>query len=309
MNIAATLGAAKQALTSKAGLAMLAGQKHAPTILFGAGVVGVVGTVVLASKATLHLGDVLDEFEDKKEMSKDLRAEKPEKYTEKQFKQDQTVLHTRLVIDVTKLYLPAVGLGVVSLAALGGSHVLLTRRNAALTATLAAVDKAFKEYRGRVKEELGEDKDREFMYGTSTREELVETKKGGTKVEKITTFGDGSSPYSKVFDADNFNFQNTIEGNGWFIRLIQNHCNDRLQAKGHLLLNDVYRELGMDDTEAGCVTGWLRDGEGDGYIDFGCWKDEERGGLNPFHVGADGAILLDFNVDGPIFKALGNSGN
>ncbi len=65
----------------------------------------------------------------------------------------------------------------------------------------------------------------------------------------------------------------------------------------------------MDDTEAGCVVGWMWDSEnGDQYIDFGCWKDAERGGLDPFHVGADGSILLDFNVDGPIFKKLGNSG-
>ena len=308
MNIAASIGAAKQVVTSKAGLALLTGQKHSPAILFGVGVAGVVATVVMSSRATLKVSEVLDAFEEKKEMSKDLREERPETYTEDKFKHDQVVIHTRLVLDITKLYAPSVVVGCLSVAALGGAPVILTRRNAALTATLTAVNKAFNEYRGRVREELGDDKDREFMYGTSTREEIVETKKG-SKVEKVTTFGDGSSPYSKVFDAENYNFQNTVEGNGWFIRLIQNHCNDRLRAKGYLLLNDVYRELGMDDTEAGCVVGWMWDSEnGDQYIDFGCWKDAERGGLDPFHVGADGSILLDFNVDGPIFKKLGNSG-
>ena len=64
MNIAASIGAAKQVVTSKAGLALLTGQKHSPAILFGVGVAGVVATVVMSSRATPKVSEVLDDFED-----------------------------------------------------------------------------------------------------------------------------------------------------------------------------------------------------------------------------------------------------
>lgn len=308
MNISAALSAAKAAATSKAGLALLAGQKHSPAILFGVGVVGVVGTAILASKATLKLDEELDHFMDRKELAKVALESRPG-YTEEKYKRDMVIIHAAFVRRTARLYAPAVIVGVGSIAALGGSHVILTKRNAALTATVTAVTKAFDEYRGRVREELGEDKDREFMYGKDTREVLTYTNKGNPKVENVTTFGDGQSPYSKVFDAENYNFQDTWEANGWFLQLIQSLLNDKLKVKGYVLLNEVYRELGMAETEPGCVTGWRTDGDGDGFIDFGCWKDGERGGFNPFNVRADGSILLDFNVDGAIFKTLGNPTN
>lgn len=308
MNIGTSISAAKQVMTSKASLSLLAGKKHSPAILFGAGVVGVVATVVLASRATLKLNEVVDKFEDSKAANHTLRENRPDEYTEAMYKHDNVVIHTRLLMDLGRLYYPAVATGCLSVAALGGSHMILTKRNAALTATLTAVNKAFSEYRGRVRSELGDDKDREFMYGVSSRDEVVQTAKG-TKTVKVKTAGDGMSPYSKLFGTENFNYQTSIEGNGWFLRLVQNHCNDRLRAKGYLLLNDVYRELGMDDTEAGCVVGWMWDScSGDQFIDFGCWAAGERGAINPFNIKTDGSILLDFNVDGPIYKMLGNSG-
>ena len=48
------------AVTRKAGRVALLASKNSPEILFGAGVVGVVGTVVLACRATLKVSDVLE---------------------------------------------------------------------------------------------------------------------------------------------------------------------------------------------------------------------------------------------------------
>lgn len=296
------LSAIKQVVTSKAGLAILAGQKHSPAILFGAGVVGMIGTVVLASRATLKLSETLDEFELGQAQSE--AALENNKIGDETAKSNNVILRTHLVIDVTKLYLPAVLLGTASIGALGGSHYILTRRNAQLTAAIVAIDKAFKEYRGRVVADQGEDKDREYMYGTSTREEYSETKKGEPKVTKVTTFGDGSSPYSVVFDNENKNWQPTPEYNAFFLRQQQNYLNDRLRAKGHVFLNDAYRELGFPDTEGGAVTGWKWQGDGDNFIDFGCWTDNTLEDIREFMRNGDRGILIDFNVDGLIYKNL-----
>lgn len=296
------LSALKQIVTSKAGLALLAGQKHSPAILFGAGVVGMVGTVVLASRATLKLSDTLDEFELGKSQSE--TALNNSKIGAETAKSNNVILHTHLVLDVAKLYMPAIILGTASIGALGGSHYILTRRNAQLTAAVVALDKAFKEYRSRVVSDQGEDKDREYMYGTSTREEYSETKKGEPKVTKVTTFGDGSSPYSVVFDNDNKNWQRTPEYNAFFLRQQQNYLNDRLRAKGHVFLNDAYRELGFPDTEGGAVTGWRWQGDGDNFIDFGCWTDNTLEDIREFMRNGDRGILIDFNVDGLIYKNI-----
>lgn len=296
------LSALKQIVTSRAGMAVLAGQQHSPAILFGAGVIGMVGTVVLASRATLKLSDTLDEFELGKAVSES--ALNNNRIGSETAKSNNVILHTQLVLGVAKLYMPAVILGTASIGALGGSHYILTRRNAQLTAAVVALDKAFKEYRSRVVSEQGEDKDREYMYGTSTREEYSETKKGEPKVTKVTTFGDGSSPYSVVFDKDNNNWQPTPEYNAFFLRQQQNYLNDRLRAKGHVFLNDAYRELGFPDTTSGAVTGWRWQGDGDNFIDFGCWTDNTLEDIREFMRNGGRGILIDFNVDGVIYKNI-----
>ena len=54
----------KNVITSKVARQVLIGQKHSPTILFAAGVVGVVATVVLASRATLNLDMTIQEIQE-----------------------------------------------------------------------------------------------------------------------------------------------------------------------------------------------------------------------------------------------------
>lgn len=304
------LSALKIAITSKAGLKVLAAKQHSPAILFGAGVVGILGTTVLASRATLKLDGVLSEFETKKNQIVEVRKVHDDKYTDAQAKSDGLIIRTKLVKDVTMLYWPAVGLGALSIAALTGSHVILTRRNAGLVAAYTAVDKAFKEYRGRVVNELGEDKDQEFMFGASDREVYSEKKNGEPKVETIRSFGDGNSPYSVVFDQGNLNWQQEPSYNAYFLRLVQNQLNDKLRAKGHLFLNDAYRELGFDDTPAGAVTGWIWDSEnGDNFVDFGVWDNGSLERFKSYMLGKHGSLMLDFNVDGVIYKDIDKKRN
>lgn len=303
-----SLAAAKTALTTAAGAAQLVLKTNSPHILFGAGVVGVVGTVVLASKATLKVSPTLDAFEENKSKAKSLAERNPE-YAQNTLKKDMLVLHTNLTLDFVKLYGPAVALGVVSIAALGGSHYILTKRNAALTTTLAGLQKAFDKYRERVVADQGEAKDREYMYGTRDQDVFVgETKKGNPIIEKQTRHdGKPLSIYAKVFDEKNLNFQSTLRYNLYFLRLVQNQLNDRLQARGHVVLNEVYRELGMNDTEPGAIVGWVLGDEGDDFIDFGIWSDRNLEEVHPHMQGANGSLLLDFNVNGPIYQKLGRS--
>ena len=88
-----------------------------------------------------------------------------------------------------------------------------------------------------------------------------------------------------------------------FVTQIQNWANDRLQSKGYLYLNEVYEMLGFQRTKAGQVVGWLYNGDGDNYVDFGIFniKDKQK---RRFVNGYEKSIWLDFNVDGNILNKM-----
>jgi len=67
-----------------------------------------------------------------------------------------------------------------------------------------------------------------------------------------------------------------------------------------VFLNEVYDMLGIERSSAGQVVGWLREGEGDGHIDFGMFEAVNRDFVN----GWERSILLDFNVDGVIYDKI-----
>jgi hypothetical protein len=224
-------------------------------------------------------------------------------YSTAEFQKDRLYIYTRSTVSVCKLYAPALGLGAISVAALTGSHKILSGRNAALTAAYAAVEKGFAEYRGRVVEKYGEDEDREFRHGatdvTFKDEETGKVRKGRGVDDTLQP-----SMYARVFDETNRHFVRNPEYNIFFLRCQQNTANDMLKARGHLFLNEVYDLLGMERSPAGAVVGWV-DGYGDSYVDFGVFD-----GNNPrtidFVNGREGAVWLDFNVDGTIYDKIGN---
>jgi hypothetical protein len=303
MNLSTKFNAVKTVVTSKVGQQALVASKNSPAILFGVGVVGVVATVVLASKATLKLEPIMDEFENEKQDRK--LAHEQGTYPSNHYKQDMTLLHTKLVLDIGRVYAPAFVVGVVSIGALGGSHYVLTKRNAGLTAAYAALDKGFKQYRARVVEELGDEKDREFMFGSEEKELYVGEKKNGEpKIEKVKR-AKGASVYAQWFDSTNSNYQKNAKYNQFFLRAQQDWLNDQLNVKGVVLLNDAYDSLGLDRTSAGAVVGWVKGSKGrDGFIDFGIWDKEDEDRYFDFMRGDEDAILLDFNVDGNVFEKI-----
>lgn len=293
----------KNAVTSKAGRQILLSKKYSPTVMFGAGVVGVAGTVVLACRATLRVDELLEDADKKKLQIKTMAHEN---YSDKDRVKDLRYLQIQTMATTAKLYAPAVGLGIVSVGLLTGSHVTLSRRNVALTAAYAAVEESFSKYRDRVRDEVGEEKEREYYRGVQEME-IHDTKKGKVDKKKYINPGGGPpSPYARFFDDHNANWDQRPEVNLLFLRAQQNYANQLLQSRGHVLLNDIYDALGMDRTEAGCVVGWVKGGkdkDSDGYIDFGIFDSKALDRFYDFIHGDEG-IWLDFNVDGVVYKLI-----
>jgi len=292
------------AVTRKVGRLTLLANKNSPEILFGVGVVGVVGTVVLACRATLKVSDVLDEANKELANAEFLVSHDKADYNVKTAARDIKVIKTKTAISIMKLYAPAVVVGGLSIAALTGGHRIQQNRIAGLTAAYAALEKGFEQYRKRVVDELGEEKDLEFRHGKKIESTIEKTDKG-VKTTEVVKLGDAPSIYSVFFDQFNKHWEPNDMHNRNFLQLQQTYANDRLNAYGHLFLNEVYDMLGVPRTPAGAVTGWVwkkHSKAGDGFVDFGIFKHGNKD-IRDTHYGRDG-YLLDFNVDGVIYDLL-----
>lgn len=313
MNFSNAIQTAKFAI-GRGGLIL---KKYSPEILTAAGVIGTVGSTVLACKATLKVEDVLDEAKKKSNLINavhDGEIEVDAEYTDKDYSKDLLVNRTQTAVKLIKLYGPAITLGALSITAiLGGQHIL-RKRNVAVMAAYKLCEESFNNYRSRVKDELGEEKDRQFYYGITeeTVKDKVKSKDGKTKTvtKKVEKAPDHLySQYARFFDEANINWDKSPEQNMYFLKMVQNQMNDKLKARGHVFLNEVYDALGFDRSEAGQLVGWVWDKDntameaGDGYIDFGIF-DGNSYAKRAFVNGDERSILLDFNIDGMIYDLI-----
>jgi hypothetical protein len=272
-------------------------KKHSPELLLVSGVVGVVTSTVLACRATLKLEQVLDEHERTIEK---VKAVEISTYTERHRQAHLAEVRIRAALSIAKLYAPSVTLGVLSVGCLVGSHRILSTRNAGIMAAYATLEKGFEEYRARVTSEVGEEKERELRFGKT----VTTVDEDGRKRTVFEACENGPSTYAVFFDEFNPNWNNTTPFyNQMFLKCQQQYANDMLTARGHVTLNDVYDMLGLPRTKAGFVVGWLKNGSGDGYVDFGIFDGDIYKGQR-FANGDDDSVLLDFNVDGIIYDKI-----
>lgn len=290
-------------------------KKHSPEILLVTGVVGTVASAVLACKATLKVHEITDEAKeniaDIHEATETGVTKAGKTYTEEDSKKDLTIVYAQTGLKFAKLYGPAVVIGAASIGCILASNNIIRKRNIALAAAYATVDNGFKEYRGRVVERFGKELDRELKYNIKAQEieETVMNEDGTETVVKKTV--DAADPnynsdYARFFDEYCTGWTKDAEYNLTFLKNTQAWFNTILQSKGYVYLNEVYKALGIPETKAGQVVGWVFDKEhpvGDNYIDFGIYdlyNDQKRMFVN----GHERSILLDFNVDGNIWELM-----
>ena len=283
-------------------------KKHSPEILVVAGIAGTVVSAVLACKATTKVAEILDETKgtlDTIHEGMETGAINGQEYTTEDGKKDTVVVYAQTGMKLTKLYAPAIILGTLSITSILASNNILRKRNVALGAAYAAIDKSFKEYRGRVIERFGEQVDTELKYGIKAKkfEEIEVDPENGKekKVKKTVMVADPNlqSDYAVYFDSKSRNYETNPDYNRMFLKAQQAFANDKLQTRGHLFLNEVLDDLDLPRTPAGQIVGWTKDGP-DGYVNFRIVEVEretEDGRHEP-------ALLLDFNVEGNIWEKM-----
>lgn len=287
-------------------------KKHSPEILMVAGIAGTIVGTVLACKATTKVSEIIEEKNKNVEDVHTCLEEKPNEYTEEDSKKDLTIIYAQTGVKLFKLYAPAIGVMTLSFASIIAGHKVLKKRNIAIAAAYAAIDKGFKQYRKNVIEKFGEDIDQQMRFGLKSKEIKKKDKDGKTVketeyyIDPDTNPLDNISEYARFFDAASSNFAKDPEYNMMFLRRQQDYANEMLKSRGHLFLNEVYDLLDIPRSKAGQVVGWVYDKngntKGDNYVDFGLYRNDQ--GTRRFVNGLEYNILLDFNVDGVIYDII-----
>lgn len=285
-------------------------KKYSPEILVVAGVAGTVVSTVLACKATTKLSAIMDGAKTdidtihKCAGNTELSAE----YSKEDAKKDLAIVYAQTGVKIAKIYAPSIVVGTLSITGIIASHNMMKKRNVALAAAYATVDKAYKDYRGRVIERFGENVDKELCYNIKAKkiEETVKDPETGKekKVKSNIGIADGElNGYTCWFDESCANYEGIMDYDMLFLRSQQQYANDRLRAEGSLFLSDIYEALGIKRTKMSQSVGWIYSPDnqnGDNFIDFGIletYREMEDGSLKK-------SILLDFNVDGPILELI-----
>lgn len=212
--------------------------QNSPTILTSLAVGGLVTTAILAVKATPKAIRIIDE---QIGYNHDGVMEAPTK---------------KEIIKLTwKLYLPAAGVGVVTIVCIIGANSIHLRRNAALGAVYSLTETAFKEYQAKVTETLGKNKE------TKVRDEIAKEHVATNPVGSNEVIFTGKGEVLCYDTLSGRYFKSDIE----HIRRTENEMNRQLRDEMFISLNEVYYELGLASIKLGDEMGWDMD---HGYIEF-----------------------------------------
>lgn len=202
--------------------------RHSPEILVGLGVTGMIGTTVLAVKATPKALKLIEE-------------KKAEERTDK-----LTPIET--VKTTWKCYAPAAVMCVSSAACIIGASSVHIKRNAALATAYKLSETALSEYRDAVVETVGERKEHSIQDALDVKR----IKKASEENNEVIMTNCGKTlcldPTSGRF------FESDID----HIRKAENELNKQMlhDMFGYASLNDFYDALDLPHTDVGDMIGW-----------------------------------------------------
>lgn len=280
-----------QAVTRVVGRTVLKTQKNSPTILFVAGVTGAVTATVLACRATLKAQPVVDDM--KKDLINVDVIQSRRGVDQEEARKQRAHIMVNGALEVTKLYAPSVIVGTVSVFCLTKSHRIMTQRNTALAGAYVSLQQFLDGYRARVRQEVGEAREKDIYHASTPVELIEETSKGHKKVQASRPSMMG--PYSVLWDERSSTFGSLPEYNLHFIKLQEQHLTDKLRSNGYLFLNQVYEAFDIPVTQNGQLCGWIIPSDkSDDFVEIK-WTEmynQQR------------SIMLDFNVAGMVYQML-----
>lgn len=316
--------------------------KAKPGICVAAGLTGTAIAVYLAWNAGRKTSEVLEEVKNdiskvKAQRPKEVTDAPTGKtfYVVEEGQMEKSEYNRALVkvfmtagIKFGKIFAPAAIAEAVSIITVAHGYGLLNERFVATAQLAQAYAACLTAYRGRVKDKYGEDEERRLYYGI--KEEIIEepeldkngevkkTKDGKVKViktkkEVLDEELAKHSPFARVFDAEySAEFETDKETglenvwyNGKLLKDVERMFNEIIKyAKYNIIpANEIYEQLGMDQTGHGQIDGYhghwengefifdIGDPEGIKFYLFPVYyHDDETGGLKRSYI-------FDLNLD------------
>ena len=202
-------------------------EHNSPLIMTGLAVAGTVSTAVLAAKGAFEASSIIKQEENKHQV---LWIQLP-------FKE-------RFLL-TWQLYIPAAGMGAITVACIVGAQSINSRRQAALVSGFTLVETAFKEYSEKVADKLGESTDQKI------RDDIAKDRVHATEGQNNQVIlVDGS-----VLCFDSFTgryFQSNMES----LRKAQNDINLQCINDMYASQNEFYSKIGLGRTDVGEAVGW-----------------------------------------------------
>lgn len=216
--------------------------QNSPAILTGFAVAGLVGTVVMAVKATPTAHELI-------------YTERLNQMPEGSGLQDPPKLSVLDTVKVAyKPYIPAIALGTATVACIIGANHVNSRRTAVLASAYSLTDATLKEYQAKVKEVVGEKKVTEIK--DSIAQDRLDANPVSDKPVIMTGLGE-----TLMYEAlSGRYFKSDIET----VRRIQNDINQQLLGEMWVSVNELYDALGLEHTRLGDEMGW----EPDNMLEF-----------------------------------------
>lgn len=191
---------------------------NSPAILTTVGVVGTLATAILTGKATFKAAEILAE-----ENSADPKDK------------------VRLV---WKEYVPAAGVGVITVVSIVGANRIGSRRAAAIATAYAVSEKAFSEYKNKVLDKVGENKEREI------RAEVAQDRVNRTPGSREVIISGTDVLCYETFTGRYF--QSDMET----LRKAQNDINAKILNDTYASLTEFYDRIGLESTTYSEEVGW-----------------------------------------------------
>lgn len=208
---------------------------NAPAALTVIGIVGTGATAFLTGRAAYQSHDLLHDAHELK------RLETRDTYAQ--------LTPREKVQTVWQLYVPAVGVGCLTVGCIFFSNRISAKRLAALASAYAITDKAYDEYKDKVEELFGKKKEEEVRAAVA-QDNTTRHQVGDEEYEKATGGAVRcQDAWSKRY------FWSDMET----IKAVQNSINHQILNYGYATLADFYSELRLEATKEAHDIGWNSD--------------------------------------------------
>jgi hypothetical protein len=202
---------------------------NSPAILTAIGITGTVATAYLSGKAAIRAHEILvmsDEinYPDRAEWKKEVEL-------------------------VWKEFIPPVVTGLITVSAIFGANRIGSKRAAAMATAYSLSERAFTEYKEKVVEKVGANKEREV------RDELAQDRVNRNPADDKSVIITGNGDVLCYDQYTGRYFEASMDT----LLSAKNEINHQILHQGYASLTDFFHELGLEKTSVSDEVGWNTD--------------------------------------------------